>query len=371
MRLPAVLNPVDSTLARWSFLVLVGLGIAATVAIHVARLPTGARGYYNRGVTDTREGRYQGAIANLDRALALKPAWPEAHTARANALYRAGRPYLALADADAALSLAPGSAHAFYVRGLILRRIGRDDDALDSFVRACGADRSFGRAALARADALFDRGDVAGALTEYRVACSLRRTDATLYFAPMLVWASRVLAGDGAGAQDELRELFRRFLADRKRLAPWVESTGDPPSRSGGAEPGDATSAWIDGVKLIAAGDRASAMAQFRRSAAAAQADSWVHDRAWALLETLTLGLRVQPDDPEISPSLSFGPGVTIACVRDRSAAAGAGLLPGDRLVRLDGAAATPGSVDACVARAAFGSAVRLDLTRRGEPMTP
>jgi tetratricopeptide (TPR) repeat protein len=356
-------NPVESKLAKWSFLVLAAAGIALTIAVHAARLPTGARGYYNRGVDDTRKGHYKEAIANLDRSLELEPDRTDARIARANAYLKSDRLFLALSDADAAVEMSPDSPYALYVRGLVLHRLGREDEAFESFNRACAADPKFARGALARADALFDSGNFSLALEAYRGVCTLRRRDATLAFAPMLVWASRTLTGDRAGAEGELRDLLRSAIADRGRLWPLVDAA------TGTGRAADPEGAWIEGVKSLSSGDRAAAIASFRR-AVAGERDSWARERSWEALVTLTLGVRVQPDDPEISSSLSFGPGLTITCVRDRSGASAVGIRPGDRLLEVNGEAASAARLDAQIARGAVGSVVRLELRRAAEPVT-
>lgn len=343
----------------WSFLAIVAVGVVWTVASHLARLPTGARGYYSRGVADTRAGRFESAIANLDRAIALDPTKANARVARANAWYRAGRPYLALVDADAALALEPASSRALYVRGCVLRRIGRDDEALASFDDAIKADPSFGPAVLARGDTLFDRASFGEALQTYRRAYALRRTDDTLYFTPVLIWASRLMTEDAAGADAEMRDSVQASLADRLRRGSWVADNEDA-----------AVSLWIEAIKDLGAGERARAIEKLRRVAVASPPDSWTRERARSMLATLTVGFCVQPDNNEISPSFSFGPGVTIASVRDGGSAADAGLAAGDRLLRVDGVDATPELVDGLVARAAVGSALRVDVSRRGEPFT-
>src|SRR5262245_23091891 len=143
--------------ARWSFLIVAAIGIAASIAINLGRGPTGARGYANRGVTDMLEGRYASAIENLDRAIAIDPNLVDARIARASLWTREAHPYRALVDAKAALDLDAGAAKAKYFRGVALRQLGQYDAALDSFNEALNDDPTLGKASLARANVLFDQ----------------------------------------------------------------------------------------------------------------------------------------------------------------------------------------------------------------------
>ncbi|HZN54145.1 MAG TPA: tetratricopeptide repeat protein [Candidatus Polarisedimenticolaceae bacterium] len=354
----------------WSFLVIVAVGVAGTVATYFARLPTGARGYYNRGVADSREGRLDSAIRNLDHALELEPERFDAHIARGMTWLRAGRPYAALTDADAALKVAPTAVRAHYLRGLAWLRAGREDQALASFRHAVEADPGFGRAVVATGDLAFDRGRPDDALEAYRRACALRHDDDAMHYVPMLVWATRLLAGDRTGAESELRELIRKRPLDRFRLASWVDAAtrvtrGAAPARG---EEG-VVLAWTEGVRDLAAGDRAGAVGHFRRAIAEGAPDSWAGDRARAMLESVTVGFRVALENREISSSFSFGPGVEVTCVRADGPAARAGITEGDRLVRIGGADASSEGVDAVVTREAVGRELALQLFQRGRPI--
>lgn len=352
----------------WSFLVIVAAVVVATVVTTVGRLPTNSRGYYNRGVSDSHDGRYESAIRNFDRSLELDPTRTDALVARSVAWNRVGHSYRALADADSALAREPDSSRALLARGQALRRIGLEDEALDALERSVAVDPHFGRAVLADADAMFDAGRFREALERYRAVGVMRRGDDTLYFAPMLVWSSRALAGDLDGARGELREMYAAALADRLRLRRAVaaaEATG--PALA--ADAADAVVLWVTAVDHLARGDRAGAIDALRSAWTKSPAESWVHERAWSLLERVTLGMRVQEDNRDISTSFSFGPGITVSCVRDGGPAGEGGLAAGDRLLKVDGVEATAARVDDVVAHGSIGSIVRLEATRRGEPV--
>jgi len=354
----------------WSFLVLVAIGVGWTVATNLGRLPTGARGYYNRGVVDSREGKLESAIRNLDRALELEPDRTDAYIARAMTWIRSDRPYAAITDADAALRLAPTAVRAHYVRGLAWLRAGRENEALASFQQANEADPSFGRATIAIGNVAFDRGHWSRALDAYRKACGLRHDDDAMHYAPMLVWAARSLSGDRAGAETELRDLIRGRTLDRFRLASWLDAATQPEPAASESEEQDAVLAWIAGVRALARGNRRQALTSFRAAVARAPADSWVRERARAMLESTTVGLRVALENREISSSFSFGPGIEVTCVRDGGPASRSGVAAGDRLVRIDGADASSGGVDAIVTGGEIGREVALELLRGSKPVS-
>ena len=334
---------MDTSVWRWSFLAVVAFAVAGTVALHLARLPTGARGYYNRGVEDNRRGRYDSALENFERALAIEPGRADAHVARAATWCSMDRPFSALEDADAALRIAPTSSRAFYVRGLAQREIGREDAALADLERAFTLDPAFARAEMARAGVLLDAERYDEAAAAAKTAWDTRRGDYEALDAPLLAWAARLLGGDAAGAEAEL----------------------------GGRRAGHpAVSVWMEGVRRAAAGDREGALAKYREAAVDRAAPEWVRTRSQAAAENVLLGFRVERANREISDSLSFGTGLRVRCVRKEGPAASAGLQIDDRLTTIDGAEATEAALDRIVREAPLSVEVGFEALRRGETVS-
>ena len=81
-------------------------------------------------------GRFEHALANYDRLLALRPDDVSALNLRGLALESLNRPAEALASYDRAINVAPASLEAHYNRGNILADLGRHDEALASYDRA-------------------------------------------------------------------------------------------------------------------------------------------------------------------------------------------------------------------------------------------
>ena len=85
------------------------------------------------------------AIASFERALAIRPEYPEAHNSLGNTLSGQGRLDEAVASFERALALSPQYAEAHGNLGNALKSMGRHDEALDCYRQAC-------RLAPARAD---------------------------------------------------------------------------------------------------------------------------------------------------------------------------------------------------------------------------
>ena len=75
------------------------------VAMDVSNNEYWADGYANRGIVRTRKGDLTGAVADLSKAIALKPNGPISYRARATAYRKQGKTDLANADDSKAAEL--------------------------------------------------------------------------------------------------------------------------------------------------------------------------------------------------------------------------------------------------------------------------
>lgn len=97
--------------------------------------------YNNRGELHYNSGRYELALADLDRAVSLAPADPTFYNNRGLARERVGMPIEALADYTRAIELSASYAAAYYNRGILSFKLNRPpDESLDDFDRAISLD---------------------------------------------------------------------------------------------------------------------------------------------------------------------------------------------------------------------------------------
>jgi tetratricopeptide (TPR) repeat protein len=130
---------------------------------------------YLAAVIKSRRGDLVAALADYDKALALRPHFAEAHDNRGLLLQDMGDAQAALASHDAALALEPRRADAWFNRGVALQTLGRIEEALGSY------EQTLARAP-GDARALHNRGVVLGLMGRYAEA--LASYDAALALAP-------------------------------------------------------------------------------------------------------------------------------------------------------------------------------------------
>ena len=107
--------------------------------------PNSANIYDDRGNVWRNRGRFDRAIEDYDKAIALAPDFAFAFYNRSQAHYLAGRFNEALADAGKAAALNE-NAQALSLRGLIQEKLGARDAALADLRRAAALDPSLAQA---------------------------------------------------------------------------------------------------------------------------------------------------------------------------------------------------------------------------------
>ena len=102
----------------------------------IALRPAFAEAHNNLGNVLTEQGKLEEAISSFEKALTFKPNFTEAHNNLGNVLREIGRAEDAISSYRRALSLNPGYAQAYCNLGNVLREQGKLDDAIVSYQNA-------------------------------------------------------------------------------------------------------------------------------------------------------------------------------------------------------------------------------------------
>ncbi|MCX7949739.1 MAG: tetratricopeptide repeat protein [Treponemataceae bacterium] len=98
--------------------------------------PDFAEAYNSRGLLYKELGRFDEALADYSKAVALNPRMAEGYNNRAIVYFNLGRLDEALADYNRAIELSPKYAEAYYNRGNLYKAAKRYDDALSDYKKA-------------------------------------------------------------------------------------------------------------------------------------------------------------------------------------------------------------------------------------------
>ena len=119
------------------------------------------------GMLLIQAGAVAPALDCFERAVALAPAFADAHSNRGVALQELGRLEEALAAFRAAVRAAPGHLNALVNSGNVLKLLGRNDEAIAAFDRALALKPDLAEAALKRAYVHMAREDHAASLRDF------------------------------------------------------------------------------------------------------------------------------------------------------------------------------------------------------------
>ena len=140
----------------------------------LALRPNNAEDHCNRASALADLGGLDEALAGFSRAIALMPAMAPAYFNRAEVLVRLGRPAEALRDCDRAIELYPELAGAHCHRGIALKVLGRLNEALASLDRALALDPKLTDAFVNRANIALEQGRLDDAKADYQRALEAR-----------------------------------------------------------------------------------------------------------------------------------------------------------------------------------------------------
>ena len=99
-------------------------------SVFASIFPRSADSFFNSGLDKQKKGDNEGAIADYDKAIKLKPNFAEAFNSRGNARSDLGDNQAAIDDYDQAIKLKPDYANAFYNRGYVRSVLGDKQAAI-------------------------------------------------------------------------------------------------------------------------------------------------------------------------------------------------------------------------------------------------
>ncbi len=181
--------------------------------------PTTARDFYLLATTHVRAGNSAGALAALDRAIAINPkhywSWVQ------RGLVRLDRREFtqAVGDFGACIGLDLQFAWGYYNRAYALHQCGQRDSAVADYTKAIELDPEFAMAFQNRATIRIEAGQYAEALPDLDRALELGRDDASLH-------ASRAVALEALGRVAAAEAAFHKALskADAEKAQPNEEA---------------------------------------------------------------------------------------------------------------------------------------------------
>ena len=140
----------------------------------IALDPKDPTAHSNRAHLLTTMGKVGEALVSLDHALTLRPDLAQLHCNKGNILQGLGRHAEALISFDAAIAVDPGLAEAHGNRANTLAALGRAEDALAGFTQAIARNPQFAEAVYNRGNLLLSLQRGADALRDYDRALALR-----------------------------------------------------------------------------------------------------------------------------------------------------------------------------------------------------
>ncbi len=254
--------------------------------------------YFASAKAKYEKGDLEGAIADLDRAIAINPKYGDAYTWRGAAKGARGDVEGAIADFERAIAINPKDDAAYYNHGFAKQSKGDMVGAIADYDRAVAINPKYDKAYNNRGDAYALKRKWQEALTDYRHVCELneKRQD----YPHLFIWLMRARIGETEAAGKELSA----FLEKRSNAASndWVSTLGGhllgtvteeklltaAASPDAKKERGQKCEAWFyAGMKKLVAGDKAAAADSFRKSIATEQKDFTEYQLAGAELKAL------------------------------------------------------------------------------------
>ena len=147
--------------------------------------------YLNRGKDLYTEGKYDKAIQEFDRALAIDSGLFEGYFYRGVAYRNKGDNDRAIADHTAAIRINPNYADAYNNRGVAYRKKGDNDQAIADYNVAIRINPNLADAYSNRGDAYYNKGDYDRAVVDYTEAVRINPNYVKAYYSRGLSYANK------------------------------------------------------------------------------------------------------------------------------------------------------------------------------------
>ncbi|KKQ79541.1 MAG: hypothetical protein UT02_C0032G0003 [Parcubacteria group bacterium GW2011_GWC2_38_7] len=117
----------------------------SVILVFVLLLSGCAKIYINKGIGYAKQGEYDQAILNFNKALEINPKHAEAYINRGNAYFFKGQHNEAIKDFNKAIEIEPGNAEAYISRGNIYSAKSEYDEAIADLNRALEVNLRYAR----------------------------------------------------------------------------------------------------------------------------------------------------------------------------------------------------------------------------------
>ena len=167
-----------------------------------------------------RDGEYDRAITEYNRALGLKRDFADAYTGRGNAYRKRGNTSRAIEDYSSALGYGGQKAEVYNYRGYAYSESGEIDKAIADFTRALALKANYTDAIVNRAYAYYEKADYKRAIEDYSQVIRLEPRNAA-------AWNRRGSAYYRTGEEDRAIEDFTQALAIDNNYALALQNRGN------------------------------------------------------------------------------------------------------------------------------------------------
>jgi lipoprotein NlpI len=177
----------------------------------------GAKAFYESGVARVKQGDYEGAIVDFDRAIEADGANPSYYAARGNAKTNTGAVDDAIADFTKAITLDPSRRVPYINRGVARLDKGDIEGAVADYTKAISLDPKNAAALSNRGCAKWQKGDVDGARNDFQQALQLATDEGAYPRFYIVLISMKQRAGGAAADVKELREIVSHWKESWKK----------------------------------------------------------------------------------------------------------------------------------------------------------